>query len=184
MTKKTIAVIGESVISKNSRLYKSAFLLGKILVDNNFRIQHGGRKGVMEAVTAGARTSENYKEGMVIGILPGISTQGANKFLDICIPTGLDLMRNMLVVNADAVIAVGGKSGTLSEIAFAWLMKKMIIAYDISGWSAKLADTKLDNRKRIDYKGDKIFKVSDEKEVIKTLKKYLKYYSRKYKRMN
>jgi uncharacterized protein (TIGR00725 family) len=138
----------------------------------------------MEAVTAGARASENYTEGMVIGILPGFSHVGANKYLEISIPTGLDILRNMMVVNADAVVAIGGKAGTLSEISYAWLMKKMIMAYDISGWSAKLADTRLDNRKRVDYKGDRIFKVSNEKEVIAMLKKYLKYYNKKYKRLN
>ncbi|MFH2143355.1 MAG: acyl-CoA synthetase [Bacteroidota bacterium] len=183
MDRKTIAVIGESVISKKSMKYKSAIALGKMLVDNNFRIQHGGRGGVMEAVTIGARMSKKYREGMVIGILPGFSSKKANSYLEVVFPTGLDIMRNFLVVNADAVVVIGGKAGTLSEIAIAWLLKKMIIAYDIEGWSGKLAGTKIDSRKRVPFKDDIIFKVSNENEVLDYLNKYLELYNKNYTRI-
>jgi uncharacterized protein (TIGR00725 family) len=76
----------------------------------------GGRGGVMEAACRGAKTGG----GQTVGILPGTSRQQANPYVDIPIVTGLGEARNLLIVrSADAVIAVGGEYGTLSEIAFA-----------------------------------------------------------------
>jgi uncharacterized protein (TIGR00725 family) len=76
----------------------------------------GGLGGAMEAACRGAREAE----GTTVGILPGTDRGEANPFVDIAIPTGLGELRNGLVVRAaDAVIAVGGEYGTLSEIGFA-----------------------------------------------------------------
>jgi uncharacterized protein (TIGR00725 family) len=76
----------------------------------------GGLTGVMAAACKGA-TSEG---GLTIGLLPGLERSEANPHVDIAIPTGMGEMRNALIVRAtDAVIAVGGEFGTLSEIAFA-----------------------------------------------------------------
>lgn len=174
--KKVIAVIGDANIEKNSHQYKLAERLGKALIDEGYRIQHGGMSGIMEAVSKGAKQSSNYKEGMVIGIIPGFNPDEANPYVDIVIPTGLNIMRNAIVANADAVIAIGGGAGTLSEMAMAWQMKRMIIAYDVEGWSGKLADKKIDNKTRVSWEGDKIFKVSNEEEVIDVLDKYWEYY--------
>jgi hypothetical protein len=69
----------------------------------------------MEAVCAGFKA----EEGLTIGILPSYNKADANKFIDIAIPTGLGLARNVLVVkSADVVIALPGRAGTLSEIAY------------------------------------------------------------------
>jgi hypothetical protein len=76
----------------------------------------GGRGGVMAAASQGAAESG----GTTVGILPGASRDEANDWVTVAIPTGLGELRNGLVVRAaDAVIAVGGAYGTLSEIALA-----------------------------------------------------------------
>ena len=76
----------------------------------------GGLGGVMEAACRGAKS----KRGMTIGLLPGLDRSAANGWVDVAIPTGLGELRNGLIVRAcDALIAIGGGEGTLSEIALA-----------------------------------------------------------------
>ncbi|MCI0432189.1 MAG: TIGR00725 family protein [Gemmatimonadetes bacterium] len=76
----------------------------------------GGLGGVMEAAARGARQAG----GLTIGVLPGTDSSEANSWITLPLPTGMGEARNVLVVRfADAVIAVGGEWGTLSEIAFA-----------------------------------------------------------------
>jgi uncharacterized protein (TIGR00725 family) len=89
----------------------------------------GGLGGVMEAACRGARSAG----GTTIGILPGMSRADANRYVDVAIPTGLGELRNGLVVRAaDALIAVGGEFGTLSEIALALKAGKPVIG--LGGW--------------------------------------------------
>jgi uncharacterized protein (TIGR00725 family) len=84
----------------------------------------GGLGGVMEAACRGARDAG----GTTIGILPGADRSAANPYVDVAIPTGLGEARNALVVrSADAVIAIGGAYGTLSEIAFALKAGKRVV---------------------------------------------------------
>ncbi|GAB4290015.1 MAG: hypothetical protein Kow0068_15490 [Marinilabiliales bacterium] len=177
----TISIIGDSVLSESHINYLRAIELGKKLIDNDFYIIHGGRGGIMEAITIGAKQSSKYHEGCVIGILPGLDINDKNNYLDIAIPTGLDVMRNAIVVNTDAVIAIGGGAGTLSEIALAWTMNKLIIAYKGEGWSGKLAGTKLDNKKRLNYKDDKIFSVVNADDAINICKELIPIYKGKRK---
>ncbi len=76
----------------------------------------GGLGGVMEAACRGARS----RGGLTVGILPGLDREEANGWVLVGLPTGLGEARNALVVRAaDAVVAVGGGWGTLSEIALA-----------------------------------------------------------------
>jgi uncharacterized protein (TIGR00725 family) len=76
----------------------------------------GGLGGVMEAACRGAKS----KRGVTIGLLPGLDRSVANGWVDVAIPTGLGELRNGLIVRAcDALIAIGGGEGTLSEIALA-----------------------------------------------------------------
>ena len=75
----------------------------------------GGLSGTMKAVCQGFKAGG----GLTIGILPGYDKDSANQFVDIAIPTGLGLARNVLVVKAaDVVVALPGEAGTLSEIAY------------------------------------------------------------------
>jgi uncharacterized protein (TIGR00725 family) len=76
----------------------------------------GGLGGVMEAASRGAKS----RRGRTLGLLPGDDRTAANGWVDIAVATGLGELRNGLVVRAaDAVVAVGGGAGTLSEIALA-----------------------------------------------------------------
>jgi uncharacterized protein (TIGR00725 family) len=84
----------------------------------------GGLGGAMEAASRGAHEAR----GVAVGILPGTDRSAANPYLDVAIPTGLGEARNALVVRAaDALVAVGGGYGTLSEIALALKAGKPVV---------------------------------------------------------
>jgi len=180
MKKYSIAVIGDASIDLNSEKYELARKLGKALIDNGYRVVCGGLGGVMEAVSLGACESEKKEVGDIIGILPGWS-KNSNEYLDISIPTGLDAVRNVIVANSDAVIAIGGGAGTLSEMAFAWAFHRLIIAYRIDGWSGKLADLKIDERIRYpEIQNDRVYAVDNEIETINLLSRLLPKYCHVY----
>ncbi len=178
MRRKIVSIIGDAVIEKDSKKFKFAFDMGKALVDAGFRVQSGGNGGVMEAAFMGAHASEKYREGDTIAIVPSFDAHNTNDYTDIAIPTGLDIMRNAIVANSNAVIAIGGGAGTLSEMAFAWTLKRLVLAFvGVGGWSEKLADTRLDERVRYeDITDDKVFGVSSSSEAIKILKERIDKY--------
>jgi uncharacterized protein (TIGR00725 family) len=90
--------------------------LGAALASAGAVVVCGGLGGVMEAACRGAKS----RRGLTVGLLPGLDRSAANGWVDVAIPTGMGELRNGLVVRAaDAVVAVGGGAGTLSEIAFA-----------------------------------------------------------------
>lgn len=104
-----------------------AWSTGRLIAENGAVLVCGGLGGVMEAACRGAKEAG----GTTVGILPG--TEGGNPHLDITIRTGLGNARNILVVlSADAVIAIGGSYGTLSEIAIA--LKAGRPVYGICTW--------------------------------------------------
>lgn len=116
MTEKKIfiAVVGESHASPE--IAKLAEEVGAEIAKAGAVLVCGGLKGVMEAVSKGAKGAG----GTTIGILPGSKREDANPFIDYPIVTGIGYARNKLVVKTGhVVIAVGGHYGTLSEIAFA-----------------------------------------------------------------
>jgi hypothetical protein len=89
--------------------------LGKKLAKVADYLVSGGLSGTMEAVSKGFKDAG----GVTIGILPSYNKFDANPYIDVCIPTGLGLARNVLVVKAaDVVVALPGEAGTLSEIAY------------------------------------------------------------------
>jgi hypothetical protein len=100
----------------------------------------GGRGGVMRAACKGAK-AEN---GITVGILPEAKEE-ANEFIDIPLPTGLGMRRNLLVAYAaDVVIAIGGRWGTLSEISFAMIFQKpVVLVQGTGGCVDELAQGKL-----------------------------------------
>jgi len=90
--------------------------LGAALASAGAVVVCGGLGGVMEAACRGAKS----RRGLTVGLLPGLDRSAANGWVDVAIPTGMGELRNGLIVRAaDAVVAVGGGAGTLSEIAFA-----------------------------------------------------------------
>ncbi len=85
----------------------------------------GGLKGVMEAAAMGAKEAG----GTTLGIIPGDDPKSANRYIDHVVVTGMGHARNVLVVkSADAVIALPGGPGTLSEIALALKMGKLVVS--------------------------------------------------------
>jgi len=166
--RKIIAVIGSGSITENSPGYQYALKVGEGIIDQGFRVMTGGLGGVMEAAMRGARSSSNYIEGDTIGVIPGSEMDDSSEYADIVIPSGLGIGRNMIVTNADAVIAIGGGSGTLSEIAFSWQKGRPIIALDIEGWGRKLAGSRLDGRR-----DDIIHKATTPSEALDLLKKIM-----------
>lgn len=142
-----IAIIGgnEKICTKKD--YQIAIEVGKILIDSNCRIFTGGYGGVMEAVSKGAKKSKNYRDGVIIAIIPDLDKRKANEYSDIIIATGMGFSRNqILIATCDLVIAIGGGAGTLNEMSYAWQLVKPIFAFKTSGWSKKLAGKYIDYR--------------------------------------
>lgn len=177
--RKMISILGDSAIERGGDKYNFAFELGKALVDNGYRVASGGLMGVMEAVFEGAHASKFYREGDTVAISPSFDRGRANPYADIVIATGLDIYRNVIVANSDAVVVVGGGSGTLAEIATAWSLKRLMLAYaDADGWSGQLADKRVD--KRIRYENipeDRVYGVHTADEAIAILEKYIGQYT-------
>lgn len=156
-----------------------AYELGKILVDNGYRVLTGGGRGVMRAAMAGAHASKKYREGDTIAIAPSYDENDTVDFADIVIPTGLNEYRDCIVANCPVVVAIGGGSGTLNEISFAWKHCRLIIAYtNVEGWSATVAGVPLDNNHRYDFKEDKVWGVTSAKEVVEIIKTWAKKYNK------
>ena len=123
-----VAVIGNAYCSAEEA--NLAETVGKLLAERGAIIICGGLGGVMEAACRGAK----LKGGMTIGILPGEDSSAANPYIDIPIVTGVGYARNMAVVkSAQAVIAIGGNYGTLSEIAYS--LKRGTPVIGLNTWS-------------------------------------------------
>jgi uncharacterized protein (TIGR00725 family) len=109
-----VSVIGGSTVTDEQ--YRRARRVGELLGERGHELVCGGRTGVMEAACAGASKTG----GHTIGILPGEQRSAANEYVETAIATGIGNARNVLVVlNGDAVIAVDGSTGTLSELGHA-----------------------------------------------------------------
>jgi uncharacterized protein (TIGR00725 family) len=140
---KIISVVGGSDSGESA--LKLAEELGEEIAKRGIALACGGLGGVMEAACRGAKKAD----GLTIGILPTDIKEHANEYVDIVIPTGLGHARNYLVAKTgDAVIAVAGSAGTLSEMAIAWFSDRPVIAVVPSGgWAERLAGSKIDDRR-------------------------------------
>jgi uncharacterized protein (TIGR00725 family) len=125
--KRQIAVIGKGTPDED--LTPLAEEVGRRLAEAGAVVVCGGLTGVMEGVARGASAAG----GTVIGIVPSSSTEQANPFCTHVVATGIGQARNLAVVSSgDAVIAIGGEWGTLSEIAFARELGRPVVA--LSSW--------------------------------------------------
>ncbi len=107
-----IGVVGSSEPCGNG--LSLAYEVGRLLAEAGVTLVTGGLGGVMEAASRGCSESG----GQVLGILPGNNPGSANPYVDIAIPSGMGHARNVLVAQtAQALIAIEGELGTLSEIA-------------------------------------------------------------------
>lgn len=120
-----VSVIGGSRIDDGTE--EVARTVGALLAERGHTIVCGGLGGTMEAACRGAREAD----GETIGILPGEDRRAANRWVTTPIATGLGNARNVLVVlNGDAVIAIDGAAGTLSELGHALDYRRPIAGLD------------------------------------------------------
>lgn len=125
-----VAVIGSSGVELGSEAGRAAAEVGRRLAEAGVTVVCGGLTGVMEAACRGAREAG----GQAIGIVPGHDVSEANPFCTHVVATGIGHARNLAVVSSgEAVIAIGGEWGTLSEIGFARAIGRPVIA--LRSWS-------------------------------------------------
>jgi uncharacterized protein (TIGR00725 family) len=125
-----IAVVGPGADVATTADTKLARKVGMLLADRDVIVVCGGLGGVMAAACEGAAE----RGGLTVGLLPGRDRADGNPYLSVALPTGMGELRNGLVVGVcDAVIAIGGSWGTLSEISLAMRTGKPTIV--IGGWT-------------------------------------------------
>ena len=130
MRKLIVSVIGGRECQKE--VEQLSHNLGKNLAKVVDILVSGGLSGTMKAVCQGFKAGG----GVTIGIIPSYNKKDANEFVDIVIPTGIGLARNVLVVkSADVVIALPGSAGTLSEIAYCLQFGIPVIS--LNSWDIK-----------------------------------------------
>ncbi len=161
--KRVVAVIGPGVCTR--REFNQAHEVGKRLAEKGFAVACGGLLGVMEAACMGAKEAG----GITIGLLPGTAKEEANRYVDVAVPTGLRDARNYMVATiGEAVIAVGGKLGTLSEIALA--LKRGIPVVGLSTWKLdpdRLFDHRVPAAKTAAEAVDLAIQLADERERLR-----------------
>lgn len=138
--KKQVVVIGSSETTGHE---PDAITLGRFIADKGYVLISGGRGGIMAAVSRGA----SERGGTVVGILPGDSLDGSNPYCSIVIPTGIGFARNAVnILSADVVVAMGGRSGTLTELGYARVYgKPVIFCVFTGGWSSALPLVKVED---------------------------------------
>lgn len=128
-----IGVIGGETCSTAEG--ETAFAVGRELAARGHTLVCGGRGGVMREACRGARS----EDGVTVGILPGDDRTDMNEFVTVPIVTGIGFARNTMIPRtADALVAVGGRYGTLSEIAFALIAGKPVVT--MGSWDLTLPD--------------------------------------------
>jgi uncharacterized protein (TIGR00725 family) len=126
-----VAALQVSVVGSGSEHEARAEAVGRLLAERGATVVTGGRGEVMAAASRGAKQAG----GTTVGILPGETRAEANPWVDHVVVTGIGHARNLAVVaSADAVIAVGGRYGTLAEIAFALLLGRPVVVLE-PGWT-------------------------------------------------
>jgi uncharacterized protein (TIGR00725 family) len=119
-----------AVIGSGAEHEERAERVGRLLAERGATVVCGGRDEVMAAAARGAKSAG----GTTIGILPGETRADANEWIDHVVVTGIGHGRNLAVVaSADAVIAVGGRWGTLAEIGFAGVLGRRVVILE-PGW--------------------------------------------------
>ena len=107
-------------------VYEDTLEIGRRLAHEGYLVFCGGGPGVMEAIAKGVHN----EGGIVVGVLKGDDLDEGNKYITVPIATGIGIARNaILAYNCDAAIAISGQYGTLSEIAYAFQLKKPVIGY-------------------------------------------------------
>jgi len=122
-----------SVVGSGTEHEENAETVGRLLAERGATVVTGGLGEVMAAAARGAKGAG----GTTIGILPGETRMDANRWLDHVVVTGIGHGRNLAVVaSGDAVIAVGGRYGTLAEIGFALTLGRPVVVLE-PGWQVE-----------------------------------------------
>jgi uncharacterized protein (TIGR00725 family) len=122
-----------SVIGSGTEHEENAEQVGRLLGERGATVVTGGRGEVMAAAARGAKSAG----GTTIGILPTETREGVNAWIDHVVVTGIGHARNLAVVaSGDAVIAVGGRYGTLAEIGFALTLGRPVVVLQ-PGWEVE-----------------------------------------------
>ncbi|MBU0755203.1 MAG: TIGR00725 family protein [Planctomycetes bacterium] len=130
-----IGVMGGADPNMPEPVLRQAETAGRLVAESGAVLLCGGRTGVMEAAAKGAKSVVG---GETLAILPGSDPDGANRYIDLAVATGMGNGRNIInVLSSDAVIALPGGEGTLSEIALA--LKCGIPTISLSGWDLEAA---------------------------------------------
>ncbi len=120
-----VAVVGSERCDE--RLYQIAYDVGRLLAERGCVVINGGLGGVMEASSAGAK----LKGGLTVGVIPSDRKEDANQYTDVVIVTNMGHARNVIIAQScDAMIAVGGGYGTISEMAIALKLDKRVVAIE------------------------------------------------------
>lgn len=134
-----MSVIGSS--SATAQELAWAEEVGRLLAEADVVLVCGGMGGVMSAACRAAQSAG----GLTVGILPTVDPGAGNEFLDVVIPTGMGYARNAIVAySGQAVIAIGGSSGTLSEIAYATIRNIPVVT--LGSW--ELSERRLSHNTR------------------------------------
>lgn len=126
-----VGIIGGGSVEE--RIYRMAEEVGALVAGRGATVINGGLSGVMEASSRGAKSAG----GTTVGILPGGEKGHANRYTDHVIVTDMGHGRNIIIAHtSDALIAIGGEYGTLSEISIALKLAKKVVSlfsWDIGG---------------------------------------------------
>ena len=169
MKKPILTIIGPNKSLCKPAHRKQAEMAGQLAVELGFRVMTGGEKGVMEAAFIGANRAKNYQSGDTIAISPKESPEGDVCLADIVIYTGLGHARNYIMAHGQIILAIGGGTGTLSEMAMAWSKCRPIMAFAGDGWAGKVAGVRLDERRK-----DKVVRITNKRDLAKQLMQFLR----------
>ena len=148
MINKQIGVIGAGNCDENVAML--AQKVGQEIAKRGAVLICGGLGGVMEAAARGAK----QEGGMTIGILPGSSREDANPYIDIVILSAMGHARNAIIAQScDALIAIDGEYGTLSEIALSLKMGKTVVVLE-SKWKIEGTIVAKDAKEAVDMAFD------------------------------
>jgi len=126
-----VSVVGSGTCEEGSEIWRLAEQVGRLLAEQGAVVICGGMGGVMAAAARGASRAG----GAVIGITPSASLRDANEDCTHVVATGIGQARNLAVVaSGEAVIAIGGEWGTLSEIGFARRLDRRVVT--LRSWRA------------------------------------------------
>lgn len=156
----------------NTKTYSLAYEIGKLIASKNAILICGGKGGIMEEACRGAKENN----GITAGVISGNKRNQANKYVDVEVVSGMvNCGEEALIISmCDGIIAIGGGSGTLQEIATAYRNKKPIVTIkNIPGWTDKITKGYLDDRKLI-----KIDSANSPEKAVKLLMKKIKTHLR------